>query len=65
MADDIIDPLKIKIETAKRQLPLETVNAIDSVDWKIAILGMRIRHGYTFEQWATWSSRQSYTFWAY
>ena len=50
MADDIIDPLKIKIETAKRQLPLETVNAIDSVDWKIAILGMRIRHGYTFEQ---------------
>ena len=48
--DDTVDPLKIKIEKAKRQLPLETANAIDSVDWKVAILGMRIKHGYTFEQ---------------
>jgi hypothetical protein len=50
MQDDTIDLLKIKIETAKRQLPLETVNAIDAVDWQAAILSLRGKSGYTFEQ---------------
>ncbi len=48
--DDTIDLLKIKIEKAKRELPLETVNAIDSFDWRAAILGLRSKYGYTFEQ---------------
>lgn len=48
--DDTIDLLKIKIEKAKRELPLETVNAIDSVDWRAAILGLRSKYGYTLEQ---------------
>ncbi|MEK7539168.1 MAG: hypothetical protein AAB595_00795 [Patescibacteria group bacterium] len=48
--DDTVDSLKIKIEKAKRGLSLETVNAIDAVDWKMAILGLREKKGYTFEQ---------------
>lgn len=50
MNDEVIDLLKIKIETAKRALPLETVNAIDSVDWRASILELRTKKGYTFEQ---------------
>jgi len=48
--DDVIDLLRIKIEKAKRELPLETVNAIDAIDWKMAILELREKKGYTFEQ---------------
>ncbi len=47
---DTIDLLQIKIEKAKRELPLETVNAINAVDWKSTILGLRASKGYTFEQ---------------
>lgn len=47
---DTVDLLKIKIEKAKRELPLETVNAINSVDWRAAILGLRTKKGYTFGQ---------------
>ncbi len=47
---DTIDLLKIKIEKAKRELPLETVNAINAVDWRAAILELRTKRGYTFEQ---------------
>ncbi len=47
---DIVDLLKIKIEKAKRELPLETANAIDAIDWRNAILGLRSKYGYTFEQ---------------
>ncbi len=50
MADDIVDLLQINIEKAKRNLPLETINAINAVDWKAAILGLRGKYGYTFEQ---------------
>jgi hypothetical protein len=50
---DIIDLLQIKIEKAKRELPLEAVNAINSVDWKAVILGMVDKRGYTFEQLGT------------
>lgn len=50
MANDPIDLLQIKIEKAKRELPEDTQSAIAAVDWKAAILGMRGKHGYTFEQ---------------
>src|SRR6185503_10131432 len=50
MADEPIDLLQIRMEKAKRELPLETVNAINSVDWKTTILGMRQKRGFTFEQ---------------
>ena len=48
--DEVIDLLKIKIEKAKRELSFETVNAIDAVDWKAAILGLRSKYGYNIEQ---------------
>ena len=48
--DDIIDLLQVKIENAKAKLPEATLNAINAVDWKAVILGMREKHGYTFEQ---------------
>src|SRR3989338_6073998 len=48
--ENTIDLLQIKIEKAKEMLPAETVNAIAAVDWKAAILGMRAKKGYTFEQ---------------
>lgn len=48
--NDTADLLQIKIEEAKRKLPLETINAINAVDWKAAILGLRTKKGYTFEQ---------------
>ena len=50
MNNDTVDLLKIKIEKAKRELPLETINAINAVDWRMAILGLRTKMGYTFEQ---------------
>ncbi|MEK7081302.1 MAG: hypothetical protein AAB902_02855 [Patescibacteria group bacterium] len=48
--NDTIDLLQIKIEKAKAQLLDETLNAINAVDWKAIILGMRERKGYSFEQ---------------
>jgi len=48
--DNTADLLRIKIEKAKRELSEETLNAIASVDWKIPILEMRLKKGYTFEQ---------------
>jgi hypothetical protein len=50
MTDEIIDLLKIKIEKARSQLSPETLKAIDAVDWRAAILGLRAKMGYTFEQ---------------
>ena len=50
MNNDTVDLLKIKLEKAKRELPLETINAINAVDWRMAILGLRTKMGYTFEQ---------------
>ncbi len=50
MTDETIDLLQIKIEKAKRELPLETINAISAVDWKTSILELRAKKGYTFEQ---------------
>jgi hypothetical protein len=49
MADEV-DILQIKIEKAKGELTEETRKAIDAVDWKAAILGMRESKGYSFEQ---------------
>ena len=45
-----VDILKIKIERAKSQLPEETRQAIDAVQWRTTILEMRLKKGYTFEQ---------------
>ena len=50
MGNNTVDLLQIKIEQAKRKLPLETVNAIDAVDWRAAIMNLRNTKGYTFEQ---------------
>ncbi len=50
MAEEPVDSLQIRIEKAKRELPLETVNAINAIDWRAAILGLRGKYGYTFEQ---------------
>ncbi len=48
--DNIADLLQIKIEKAKAELPEDTQNAINAVDWKIVILSLREKKGYTFEQ---------------
>lgn len=48
--NDTVDLLRIKIEKAKRELPLETINAINAVDWKASLLELRTKKGYTFEQ---------------
>jgi len=48
--DNSIDLLQIKIDEAKAQLPEETRNAINAVDFKAVILEMRKTKGYTFEQ---------------
>ncbi|MBU0999390.1 hypothetical protein KKG24_03790 [Patescibacteria group bacterium] len=45
-----IDLLQIKIEKAKMQLSEDTQNAINSVDWKVVVLEMREKRGYSFEQ---------------
>ncbi|MEK7471195.1 MAG: hypothetical protein AAB623_00920 [Patescibacteria group bacterium] len=48
--EDTTDLLQIKIEKAKMQLPEETQNAINAVDYKAVILEMRKKKGYSFEQ---------------
>jgi predicted ribosome-associated RNA-binding protein Tma20 len=48
--DDIVDLLRIKIEKAKTELPEDTLNAINAVDWRTTILQMREKKGYSFEQ---------------
>lgn len=45
-----IDLLQVKIEQAKDNLPPETKKAIDSVDWRTFILGLREKKGFSFEQ---------------
>jgi hypothetical protein len=50
MQDEPLDMLQIKINKAKEELPKETIRAIDSVDWKGVILGMREKKGYNLEQ---------------
>jgi len=47
---DDIDLLQIKIEKAKSELPEDTQNAINAVDWKAVIMEMRQKKGYSFEQ---------------
>src|SRR3989339_153420 len=48
--DNIADLLQIKIEKAKAELPEDTQNAINAVDWKAVIFSMREKRGYSFEQ---------------
>jgi len=44
------DALQIKIDEAKANLSEETKNAINAVDWRSAVLGMREKKGYSFSQ---------------
>lgn len=48
--NDEVDLLQIKIERAKQALPPETLVAINSVDWKGFIAGLRDRKGFSIEQ---------------
>ncbi len=48
--DNTVDLLQIKIEQAKEKLPVETLNAIAAIDWRAAIMGIRQKKGYNFEQ---------------
>jgi len=50
MSEEPIDLLQIKIEKAKAQLSEDAKNSINAVDWKAAVLGMREKKGYSFEQ---------------
>lgn len=49
-SNSTVDLLQIKIERAKEKLPVETLNAIAAVDWRAAILSLRQKKGYNFEQ---------------
>jgi hypothetical protein len=44
------DALQIKIDEAKANLPPETNDAINAVDWRATILTLREKRGYSFEQ---------------
>ncbi len=48
--NDTIDPLQTKIGQARALLPKETLEAIDAVDWKTAILKIKDKKGYTISQ---------------
>ncbi len=45
-----IDLLQIKIEKAKANLPEETRRAIEAVDWRRALLDIRVKKGFTLEK---------------
>lgn len=45
-----VNLLQIKIERAREKLPVETLNAIAAVDWRQAIMKIRQKKGYNFEQ---------------
>ena len=45
-----IDPLQIKIEKAKMNLSAETLEAIDAVDWRQALLDIKAKYGFSIEQ---------------
>ncbi|PIR68990.1 hypothetical protein COU48_01080 [Candidatus Nomurabacteria bacterium CG10_big_fil_rev_8_21_14_0_10_03_31_7] len=48
--ENTVDLLQIKINKAREELPKETIEAIDAVDWKSMIIKMREEKGYSFEQ---------------
>ncbi len=48
--NNTVDLLQVRIENAKAKLPIETLNAIAAVDWKAAIISLREKKGYNFEQ---------------
>ena len=45
-----VDLLQIKIEKARAELSEESRSAIDAIDWKNVIVGMRAEKGYSFTQ---------------
>jgi len=48
--DAPLDILQVKIDKAMQALPRATRKAIEAVDWRAVILGMREKKGYNFEQ---------------
>jgi len=48
--ENTIDLLQIKIEKARTELSGESRQAIDAIDWKNVIIGMRAEKGYSFTQ---------------
>lgn len=48
--NNTVDLLQIKIEKARAELSEESRQAIDAVDWKNIIIGMRVEKGYSFTQ---------------
>jgi hypothetical protein len=48
--DNTIDLLQIKIEKAKSDLPENTLNAINAVDWRGVILAIKEKRRYSIEQ---------------
>lgn len=48
--EDTKNLLQVKIEKAKALLSEDTLEAINAVDWKAVILGIRETKGYSFEQ---------------
>lgn len=45
-----IDALQIRIEKAKAELPQETVQAINAVDWRNALLDIKTKRGFSIEK---------------
>ncbi len=48
--NETIDLLQIRIEKAKAALPAETQAAINAVNWRDVVLGMKTKKGYSLEQ---------------
>ena len=48
--DTTVDLLQIKINKAREELSEESRRALDAVDWKTIILGMRAEKGYSYTQ---------------
>ena len=48
--ENTVDLLQIKIDKAKAELPPESKSAIDAVDWRTTVLGMRAEKGYSYTQ---------------
>ncbi len=48
--ENTVDLLQIKIDKAREELPEESRQAIDAIDWKNIIINMRVEKGYSFTQ---------------
>lgn len=48
--ENTVDLLQIKIDKAREELSEESRQAIDAIDWKSVIIGLRVEKGYSFTQ---------------